>query len=164
MDQVRKILGRLVVFCGLARLLFGVWEQEPNDDFDQANYVAYGDTICCATLHPQGDEDYFQFVGQAGDTVVAFTFNCEGSNTNTFLYLYNSSHELLALDDDGGGGGFSLIEDVLPSHGAYFLRVLEVDPSFDSSYSFALNCQGWTGPTHDSCANARVVESIPIPG
>jgi hypothetical protein len=160
-DHVRDRLGQLVVLCGLARLLFGVWEQEPNDDFDQANYVAYGDTIYCATLHPQGDQDYFQFVGQAGDTVVAFTFDCDGSNTNTFLCLYSSSHELLALNDDGGGAGFSLIEHVLPFHGTYFLRALEVEPSFDSSYSLVLNCVEWTVPTHDSCANARVVEGIP---
>ncbi len=161
MDQVRKILGRLVVFCGLARLLFGVWEQEPNDDFEQANHVACDDTVYCATLDPPGDRDTFWFLGQANDTLIAFTFNCDGPNTNTLLCFYDSLQELLVSNDDGGGAGFSLIEYVMPYCGVYFLRVAEVEPSFDSSYSFALNCRNWTQPTHDSCANARVVESIP---
>lgn len=149
------------MFFGLTRLLFGVWEQEPNDDFDQANSVACGDTVYCATLDPPGDRDFFHFIGQADDTLVAFTFDCEGSTTNTFLTLFDSTEQSLASNDNEGGTIFSRIEYGLPYDGPYFLRVLEVEAFFDTSYCLGLECKGQSVAPHDSCIHARVVDAIP---
>ena len=154
-------LGWLVAFFMLTGALFGVSEREPNDDTSQANPIACGDTVYCATLNPPGDPDYFRFTGQENDTLVAFTFNCEGSVTNTYLSLFDSTEEFLENDDDDGEGFFSRIEYVLPYSGPYFLRVVEVEPTFDTSYCLTLDCEILLPEPHDSCANARVIAAIP---
>jgi len=157
---MRAAVGCLGVCLCVGQLLFGVQEYEPNDDFEQANEIVCSDTIYCATLEPTDDEDFFRFIGQANDTLVAFTFNCEGSNTNTFLWLFDSTQEVLAENDGGGEDYFSCIEYILPYDGKYFLMVDEVEPFFDSAYCLTLDCQALT-PPHDLCAQARVVGGIP---
>ncbi|MFH1011395.1 MAG: hypothetical protein V1784_09220, partial [bacterium] len=158
---MRIAMGLLGGWLCIAQVVFGSVEQEPNDDFEQANEIVCSDTIYCATLDPAGDLDFFQFIGQANDTLVAFTFNCEGSNTNTFLWLFDSTQEILAENDGGGEGYFSRIEQILPYDGRYFLRVVEVTPFSDSAYCLALDCQALSPASHDLCSQARVVSGIP---
>lgn len=158
---MRIVVGLVGGWMWIAQVAFGIVEHEPNDDFEQANAVVCTDTIYCATLDPAGDQDYFQFVGQAGDTLIASTLNCEGSNTNTYLYLYDSTQEILAENDDIGEGLFSCIEQILPYDGRYFLMVVEVTPFFDSAYCLALDCQALSPTPHDLCEQARVVGGIP---
>jgi hypothetical protein len=145
----------------MAQAAFGLTEHEPNNDFEHANAIACMDTISCASLEPTGDQDYFRFVGEAGDTLIALTFNCQGSNTNTVLSLFDSTEEILAVNDDSGTGYFSRIIQVLPYEGTYFLRVAEIQPFFDSSYCLTLDCHALTSAPHDLCENARVVSGIP---
>ena len=154
-------MGLLGGWLCIAQVVFGSVEQEPNDDFEQANPIVCGDTIDCAALNPAGDQDYFQFIGQAGDTLIASTFNCEGSNTNTFLSLFDSTEEILATNNNSGEGLFSCIEQILPYDGPYFLRVVEVQPAFDSSYCLKLDCEILSPASHDLCSQARVVSGIP---
>lgn len=155
-----RFVGLGMLFCAV-QFVSGVVEQEPNDDFSQANPVACGDTVICATLEPTGDVDCFQFTGQKDDTLRTFTFSCEESNTNTFLCLLDSAEEILTCNINGGDSSFSLIEQVLPYDGSYYLRVVLQEPTVDSSYNLYVGCEPTTSAPHDSCDNARVVDGIP---
>jgi len=67
----------------------------------------------------------------------------------------------MAVNDDSGEGYFSRIELILPYDGRYFLRVVEVQPFFDTSYCLVLDCQALSSAPHDLCTQARVVSGIP---
>ncbi|MBU1937425.1 pre-peptidase C-terminal domain-containing protein, partial [bacterium] len=154
-------LGWVGVFLSLSCFLFGASEQEPNDDFSQATFIAQGDTILCATLDPSGDMDFFKFLGSSGDTLVTFTLNCEDSHTDTYLSLFDSVEDVLAFDNNSGDSAFSRIEYELPYNGTYYLRVVENQFTPDSSYSLIADLKTLTVASHDCCAYAHVVDGIP---
>ena len=147
-------LGWLGIFLSFSCFLFGASEQEPNDDFSQATFIVQGDTIFCATLDPAEDIDFYKFLGAADDTLIAFTFDCEGSQTETYLSFYDSLEDFITGDNPR-------IEYELQYSGTYYLRVVEIEPTPDSSYSLVVDLDILTVATHDSCAYAHVVDGIP---
>ncbi|MBU1937175.1 pre-peptidase C-terminal domain-containing protein [bacterium] len=154
-------LGWVGVLLGLSCFLFGASEQEPNDDFSQATFIAQGDTIFCAMLDPSRDMDFFKFLGSSGDTLITYTLNCEDSHTDTYLSLFDSLEDVLAYDNNSGDSAFSRIEYELPYNGTYYLRVVKIQSTPDSSYSLIVDLNTLTVASHDCCAYAHVVDGIP---
>jgi hypothetical protein len=145
--------------------LLVVNETEPNDScaaFDPANIVA--DQVN-ASIGVGGDEDWFYFVGNAGDCVTLATASVGGSSTDTQVYLYNAAGcgtpaSYLVWDDDAGPGLFSLINAyALPATDAYYVRVKHYSASGTGAYLLTTTvalCP--VPPPNDSCAGAIVVD------
>lgn len=97
-------------------------ESEPNDTCEQALGVALGQAAQGVTVagelyddgnyEPPNDVDYMMFTGEAGAKLVVRLRGApsgDGTLGDPFLGLFNSSCELLAMnDDDMSGDGYSL--------------------------------------------------------
>jgi hypothetical protein len=152
----------LICFFLICRTAFGyVTESEPNDANAQADPVQCGDTVYCAQLSWQGDADNFRFTAAAGDSLILFTFDCNGSQTNTFLVLFDANDSVLATNDNGGAQYFSQIRRAITQTGEYVARVLRGGPSPDSTYHLWIDCPHPPPEDYDLCETARVVPSLP---
>lgn len=138
-----------------------VTEHEPNDDFETANVIQCGDTVYCAALSPLYDIDHFRFHVAARDSIVATTFPCEGSVSNTLIVLYDDHDSLLAVDDDSGPGMFSRIQYVAPRDADYLLRVLRHVSYPDCTYSLLVYCPQHLPEDYDLCTTPRIIPSLP---
>ncbi len=75
----------------------------------------------------------------------SYTFETSGStgvNSDTVIYLLDSTWQIVAQDDDAGEGAHSRLTTVAPSHGSYYLRVRAYSKGDSGSCSVAMN-----GPT-----------------
>ncbi len=111
-------------------------ETEPNDSFETAmslpNYGFNDQTT--AEIGVAGDEDYFRFVpGYSG----SFTIETLGA-TDTYGYLYDSSHNILVSDDDSGESVNFKISYNLTGYQAYYIRVRDFYSDRTGSYSIKI--------------------------
>jgi hypothetical protein len=97
---------------------------EPNDASGQATPISYGTTLTDPDICPAGDEDYYSFVGSAGDTIVvdidAWDF---GSSLDPVLHLYDTDGVTELASNDDYGSLDSYLEYTLPANGTYYLKV-----------------------------------------
>lgn len=115
---------------------------EPNDFIEQAAPIAYGETVW-ALFAPNGDVDFYSFVGEAGDEV-AFDLS------NGYLMLLDADENELALEWNG-----SQLVSTLPMSGTYYVQAtidycshcpytLTVEP-FDRALYVSLGSNGAVG-------------------
>src|SRR5512139_620005 len=136
-------------------------ESEPNDEPWQADPAACGDTVHCAMLSGQGDEDCFRFTAIAGDSLLLLTFSCDSSETNTYLALFDDNDSLLAGNDNGGPMYFSQIRYAITRTAEYVTRVIRLAPSPDSTYDLLIDCPHPPPEDYDLCETARVIPGLP---
>ena len=99
---------------------------EPNDGWNQATSIAYGDNLTDPDICPEGDVDYYSFSGNAGDLVVADTdAQAIGSSLDSYLYLYDTDGVTNLTQNDDFDGFDSRITYVLPADGTFYLMVRE---------------------------------------
>ena len=136
-----------------------VSEQEPNNSFAEANEIECGDTVLCASSLPnQGD--FFTLVVPGGDSTYFRTFACE-NDANTFVLLYDSTYNLLALNDDGGPGTYSSLWVFFPQERRCYLQVVDSHNNPPGDYSLSVTCQFVGAGLHDLCSSARQVTFFP---
>ena len=138
-----------------------VIEDEPNNDAAHANPVQCGDTVYCAQFSPWSDPDHFRFTAIIGDSIILTTFSCEGSQTDTWLLLFDDQDSVLAANDNGGPGNFSQIRYAAPATAEYVVRVLRNQESVDSTYNLLINCPHPAPEAYDLCETARVISALP---
>jgi len=108
---------------------------EPDDTAGLANGltpdVPHGPHSC----FPDYDLDYMVFTLTGTSNISVET---SGPTGDTYMYLLNSSEDVIAQDDDGGAGLFSLITyDELPA-GTYYVAVEEYGYEFLEEYYVTL--------------------------
>lgn len=154
------VLVLLAVLLLAAGGMAWVLEQEPNNHAPQANLIACGDTVYCATL-PTADTDCFRFTMAAYDSLVATTWPCAGSHSNTLIALCNSRDSLLMLNNDSGLEEFSRVHWLATTAGEYRVYVYRWTTSIDSTYSLTLECPVYVAEDYDLCSTPRIVPALP---
>lgn len=114
-----------------------------NDTFEQAaqmdfttNYQKSG------VINPAGDLDYYKFDAAAGDWVFIFTdanAECDGTNMDTVVTLYDSSHNQVAWNDNPSQTCDSSLTYHVPTAGTYYVMVE------DYSHYISTNEADWNG-------------------
>ncbi|UCH63824.1 MAG: carboxypeptidase regulatory-like domain-containing protein [Fidelibacterota bacterium] len=113
---------------------------EQNNNYETATPISYGDSIE-AVINPAGDEDWFIFTGQEGDTITAdIDADVTGSWLDSYLYLYDSTGTYLLTDNDDFDGLDSRIDQyILPYTGDYYLQVKDFgNPDGGDDYWYVL--------------------------
>lgn len=124
---------------------------EPDDSFAEAvannRTIATNGTLQSHNFHDAGDNDWVLFTAAAGTDYVIETSNL-GSQSDTYMYLYDTNGTtLLAQDDDGGLGRASRIAWTASSNGTYAIRVRHYSSStFGNNTAYDLSVTG-TGST-----------------
>ncbi|RPH94362.1 hypothetical protein EHM69_07630 [candidate division KSB1 bacterium] len=136
-------------------------ESEPNNLFAEADPVQCGDTVVCAILSSIYDVDHFRFDVYSGDSIIAMTFDCAGSETNTLMVLYDNRDSVVAVNDNSGPGMFSRIVYRATYTGYYIVRVIAVVLEGDSAYNLQVYCPQYSTEDYDVCATARIIPSFP---
>lgn len=95
-------------------------QYEPDDTMDTATLINIFE-IQHHNFHQPGDQDWVKFYATAGMTYVVETFNLS-YNSDTYIYLYDSSGNLLAENDDYNGLA-SRIEWTCQQDGYYYVMV-----------------------------------------
>ncbi len=113
--------------------LFAQSESEPNNFFNEANAIAFGDTIL-GTIDPQGDADFYSFeVPRAG--VIEISFSNLPSNSRFEGTLYDGSEaEVTSVTTFSLGTPLNFVQLVCQP-GNYFIRlrsILNVSPTSDT--------------------------------
>ena len=103
------------------------YEIEPNDTSPLATPQWPGFSTWKGAVAPLGDHDYYSFTLTAASSTVTLTTHAIDDTTtcsvDTFIYLYDSANNQLAMDDDGGVFPCSkLTKTGLPA-GTYYARV-----------------------------------------
>jgi len=137
-----------------------VSETEPNNDFPQSNWIACGDTVECAHLDIS-DGDFYQLTVPGGDSVYFRTNSCNGSNENTFILLYDTTHALLGYNNDSGPGQFSTLGVYLQANRFCYLQVVDPDGQSTGAYTLTIECYTQSSGPHGLCSNARPVTFFP---
>lgn len=141
-----------------------VSESEPNDVCTDADPMACGDTVWCATQTTgQDDHDWFTFTLAADQNVIIETHPtngaCDPASSDTYLELWSGDCQvLIASDDDGGFGYFSLIAMPLTA-GTYAIHEDNTVWGSDGSYHLSVTC--CDAPPNDNCAD---VTPVALPG
>lgn len=148
----------LLCFCSsaVARI---VSEQEPNNGFAQANFIACGDTVLCA----QGDVnsgDFYSLLVPGGDSTYFRTFPCE-IEMNTVVLLYDSSFNLLGLNNNSGPGYYSDLGVFMTQTQMCYLQVVDPGHTFPGDYTLVVTCHNIEAGPHDLCSSARDVTFFP---
>lgn len=109
---------------------------EPDDSFATATSIVDGDNQS-HSISPVGDHDYVTFT-LAVDTIVKI--ETSGNKTgyfNTYMILYDDSHNVVESDDDGGESVYSRIVGNLGS-GTYYVRVNVLSDDYEIEEYFLL--------------------------
>ncbi len=120
---------------------------EPNDTPGQAVPISTGTTLADPDICAAGDEDYYAFYGNAGDSVVAdIDAQSIGSSLNSVLHLYDTDGVSELTYNDDWDGLDSHIQYTLPATGTYYLKTRSfAHPSCgrpDYFYTISLNDVG----------------------
>jgi len=99
---------------------------EPNDEFETAYQISFGQPIENATIDPSGDLDYFYFTGISGQ-LVTIDVNAESlespSELDSVLTLFDSNHNEIVNNDDFDGVDPRIEHFNLPRDGIYYIRI-----------------------------------------
>ncbi|MGN6155000.1 MAG: M10 family metallopeptidase C-terminal domain-containing protein, partial [Sphingomicrobium sp.] len=119
--------------------------------------IAVGGTLN-GSLEIAGDHDWYAVTLTAGQQVVLSLGGSGGSPvTDPFLYLHDSSGNLITSDDDGGPGHDSRIVYTAPRSGTYYIDVGAWNDQYTGTYT--LSVQPYTPPpvySYDQIANQLV--------
>ncbi len=118
-----------------------------NASIASARAIGLGYTLTNAMICPQGDQDYYKFTGQAGQTIqISTQAQALGSALDTQVYLLDSDGQsVIAWNDDQvlGQNHDSLLTYSLQRTGLYYIKVKAWDyPGVGGSndfYTFTLN-------------------------
>jgi C1A family cysteine protease len=115
---------------------------EPNDDPAHATPLSYGESKA-GDICPPGDQDLFQFSGEAGDRIlVDIDAQVDGSDLDSYLALLDRDGlRVLAENDDDGSSLDSKLAFQLPREGTYYLRVRDYDHGHQggAGYTYTLH-------------------------
>jgi Zn-dependent metalloprotease len=121
---------------------------EPDDTSGQANNIAIDGTAQTHNFFCAGDSDWVKFSATLGMDYVIETFNL-GSNSDTYMYLYDTDGAtLITSDDDGGSGLASRIAWTAPVDGTYYVRLRHYSPiasGVDTNYDLRVTGSGTPG-------------------
>jgi len=114
---------------------------EPNDTPGQATPIGYGTTLTDPDICPAGDEDYYSFVGSAGDPIaVDIDAWAIGSSLDSVLYLYDTDGVTQLYGNDDYDGLDSYFEYTLPANGTYYLKVQDYgNPDGGPDYFYTIS-------------------------
>jgi serralysin len=118
--------------------------------------IAVGGTLT-DSLETVGDHDWVRITLTAGQKIVISLGAYGGSGVDTYLYLRDSSGNLLTENDDGGPGTDSRLVFTAPSSGTYYIDVGAWNDQ--SAGAYQLSVQTYTPPpvyTDDQIANQLV--------
>jgi hypothetical protein len=115
-----------------------VAEKEPNNGFRQAQPIAVPQLIEGA-INPAQDVDVFKFEGKEGQKLACEVWAARhGSPLDSILTLYNSSGQIIAVNDDFGDSTDSRLEVVLPKSGTYYLSLADAHDQGGPQYVYRL--------------------------
>lgn len=116
---------------------------EYGDSLDSAVWAELDGIPLHADICPNGDVDYYVFVGQANETIVVDVDAHEyGSSLDAVAFVLDGSGAVLAENDDEPGGGVldPKLAVTLPTDDVYYVKIRSYHhPSFgDSDHTYAL--------------------------
>ncbi|MBI5478313.1 MAG: PPC domain-containing protein [Deltaproteobacteria bacterium] len=98
-----------------------------NDSFEQAIQMDFTTASQkSGVINPAGDKDYYKFEGTAGDWITVFTeanAQCDGTNMDTVLVLYDSSKTQIAVNDNPSFTCDSYLTTRLAATGTYYVMI-----------------------------------------
>lgn len=122
---------------------------EPNDTVAECTSIFSDVAITDPTIDPPGDQDYFCFDAQAGQTIAAdIDASQVGSPLDPVLTLLDSDGTTILAESDDFHGLDSYLEYTLPGSGLYYLRVQSFgDPCCGGpDYTYSLLLTDITAP------------------
>ncbi len=155
-----RYLGLLILLLLTSAQARIVSETEPNNDFPQANWIACDDTVQCAHLDIS-DGDFYKLIVPGGDSVYFRTLPCNGSDENTFVLLYDSTHALIDFNNDSGPLRFSTLGVFLPVNQLCYLQVVDPAGQSTGAYNLIVECLSVHSGSNDLCSNARPITFWP---
>ena len=97
-------------------------EVEPNNTPQQANQVAFADTVN-GSINPVNDIDYYKIMGNAGDTLMVYASNRNSSELTADLSLRDQNGNTLQSNENFDGSSYQKrIVCILPYTGIYYVR------------------------------------------
>lgn len=119
-----------------------VAEKEPNNGFQQAQAITFGQTVAGAIDHGY-DVDVFRFEGKAGQRITAEVVAARfGSALDSLLTLYTADGQIVAVNDDLDPTTFdSRIEVTLPRTGTYYLSLTDANDRASPAHVYRLVLQ-----------------------
>ncbi len=130
---------------------------EPNNALQESYTTSSGTKICSITLWPQGDLDYFRFVGKAGSYYDVLTSDLD-PGVDTALKVFDTQGNLIDSNDDFEvGNRRSQVTIAANANGFYYARIENRDPSDPANKTYCFEVREITPPTPEPSAT-------PIPG
>ena len=125
-------------------------QHEPNDTWQQATQITYGETIWGAIDYVCVDSDYFVFSGQAGDEIVAdIDAAALGSPLRVELNLYASDGITRLTPNYTWEGDDPTLFHTLPTAGSYYLEIVDVCEIGSQGGPYLLMLERvWPGPMY----------------
>lgn len=118
-----------------------VLEQEPNDNFAQAQAIALPVTLE-GTIAKERDVDVYKFEGKQGQRVKFSIVAAKlGAPTDALLTLYDDAKGVLAIVDDTGGSPDPILEAKLPRDGTYYVVVIEASDLGGAQFGYRLKAE-----------------------
>ncbi len=113
---------------------------EPNDLYDGAILINYGQGSITESFDTYQDEDWFRIDGFNGINYIIKTLDL-AEDVDTILTVYNSDGITIINSDDNSGGGFSsLLSFTADQNDTYFIRVSKSSiSSFGCNSSYKLD-------------------------
>ncbi|MGA9349660.1 MAG: hypothetical protein WBW48_12775, partial [Anaerolineae bacterium] len=116
---------------------------EPDDTWQQANWIVVNGATQSHSFHAPGDQDYVKFVAEAGNVYTIRTLNLSvGNDTVLTLYDTNGTTWLDENDDDPGNPLASKIVWSCSTTGTYFVKAAPFGTQIggcDKTYSIVVN-------------------------
>ena len=110
-----------------------------------------------------GDRDWFHVDLVAGQSY-AFTMSSTGANpvADCFLELFNSSGQMIALDDDGGPATDSLLRFTATQSGTYYLSARAWEPDTGPTYTGTYSVTAALGPPQNPLDTINLHYTAPL--
>ena len=104
-----------------------VHEKKPNNGFENAQPVGFGQTVE-GVVNAASDVEVYRFDGKEGQRLVLEVFAARyGSPLDSLLTLYDADGRIVASNDDADGTADSRIETTLPRNGVYYVSVVDAN-------------------------------------